>query len=215
MNAQVQKFLRESASALATLLAFEQGQFVRHSEHGDGMVLAVDSIDTHNPAVKVTFFDHAEERYSKFDLLFFRTRPGDLVQISRAQLCDPLVARGALAVPDIEGAVCLRYGVTVEELRGPMRPRRYARPRMIGWFLMRELTRLSLPRIGEFYNVHHTTVLSGVRRVAALMEHDGEIRAGVACTKELAEHATGWRARVAEQVRKAVAAGEIREGAAQ
>ena len=71
---------------------------------------------------------------------------------------------------DIEAAVCARFGLTPEILRGPKKQRGIARPRQIVMFLAREMTMLSYPRIGAHFNRDHTTVLSGERRIRELME---------------------------------------------
>ena len=71
---------------------------------------------------------------------------------------------------DIEAAVCARFGLTPEILRGPKKQRGIARPRQIVMFLAREMTLLSYPRIGAHFNRDHTTVLFGERRIRELME---------------------------------------------
>jgi chromosomal replication initiator protein len=70
---------------------------------------------------------------------------------------------------DIEAAVCARFGLTPEILRGPKKQRGIARPRQIVMFLAREMTQLSYPHIGAHFNRDHTTVLHGERRIRALM----------------------------------------------
>ena len=71
---------------------------------------------------------------------------------------------------DIEAAVCARFGLTPEILRGPKKHRGIARPRQIVMFLAREMTPLSYPRIGAHFNRDHTTVLFAQRRITELME---------------------------------------------
>ena len=73
------------------------------------------------------------------------------------------------ALRDIEAAVCARFGLTAEILRGPKKQRGIARPRQIVMFLAREMTPLSYPQIGAHFHRDHTTVLSGERRIRALM----------------------------------------------
>jgi chromosomal replication initiation ATPase DnaA len=70
---------------------------------------------------------------------------------------------------DIEAAACARFGLTVEQLRGPRRNIYVARPRQIVMYLAREMTPLSYPRIGAHFHRDHTTVLSGERRIRELM----------------------------------------------
>ena len=71
---------------------------------------------------------------------------------------------------DIEAAVCARFGLTPEILRGPKKHRGIVRPRQIVMFLAREMTPLSYPRIGAHFNRDHTTVLFGERRIKELMQ---------------------------------------------
>lgn len=71
---------------------------------------------------------------------------------------------------DIEAAVCARFGLTPEILRGPKKHRGIARPRQIVMFLAREMTPLSYPRIGAHFNRDHTTVLFAQRRITELIE---------------------------------------------
>ena len=80
---------------------------------------------------------------------------------------------------DIEAAVCARFGLTPEILRGPKKQRGIARPRQIVMFLAREMTPLSYPQIGAHFHRHHTTVLSGERRIRALMTERPKVAAYV------------------------------------
>lgn len=58
------------------------------------------------------------------------------------------------------------FGVSEKELLGPSRLRTVLFPRQIAMYLTRELTTLSLPRIGSvFANRDHTTVLHACRKV--------------------------------------------------
>ncbi len=62
------------------------------------------------------------------------------------------------------------FGVTVEEITGPSRNRALSTARQMAMYLCRELTDLSLPRIGEkFGGRDHTTVLHAERKVKTLM----------------------------------------------
>lgn len=79
---------------------------------------------------------------------------------------------------DIEAAVCARFGLTPEILRGPKKHRGIARPRQIVMFLAREMTPLSYSRIGVHFNRDHTTVLFAQRRIRELIEKN---QAGRVC----------------------------------
>lgn len=80
-----------------------------------------------------------------------------------------LMKQRAARVPllDIAHAVAATYGIDMAELRGESRKARFAHPRQVAMFLMRELTALSLPAIGSFFARDHTTVLHACRIVRA------------------------------------------------
>jgi chromosomal replication initiator protein len=80
---------------------------------------------------------------------------------------------------DIEAAACVRFGLTVEQLRGPRKCRGIVRPRQIVMYLAREMTPLSYPRIGAHFHRDHTTVLSGERRIRELIEVKPKVAAYV------------------------------------
>ena len=62
------------------------------------------------------------------------------------------------------------FGITVEDLVGPSRSRALVHARQIAMYLCRELTDLSLPRIGEkFGGRDHTTVMHGERQIKTQM----------------------------------------------
>ena len=74
---------------------------------------------------------------------------------------------------DIISATSESFGFTTADLIGPSRKQPLARARQVAMYLCRELTDLSLPRIGrEFGNRDHTTVLHGLDRVKRLMQSD-------------------------------------------
>ncbi len=62
------------------------------------------------------------------------------------------------------------FGVSIEDLTGPSRGRHLVMARQIGMYLCRELTALSLPKIGaEFGNRDHTTVMYADRKIRQLL----------------------------------------------
>ena len=68
------------------------------------------------------------------------------------------------------------YKLTIRELIGPSRKQPLARRRQIAMYLCRELTDLSLPKIGaEFGGRDHTTVIHAVDKVKGLMQSDKQI----------------------------------------
>jgi chromosomal replication initiator protein len=77
--------------------------------------------------------------------------------------------------PQITAAVIMAataeyFGVTMEELQGTNRSRTLVNARQIAMYLCRELTELSLPRIGaDFGGKDHTTVMHAVKKITNLM----------------------------------------------
>ncbi len=62
------------------------------------------------------------------------------------------------------------FGVSIEELTGPSRGRHLVQGRQIAMYLCRELTDLSLPKIGaQFGNRDHTTVMYAQRKINQLL----------------------------------------------
>ena len=92
-------------------------------------------------------------------------------------------------IHEIERTVCQRFHLTVEEMRGPCRLRKIARPRQMAMYLCREMTGASLPQIGRHFRRDHTTVLHAQRKIAAMAAAGGrmpkyldELRAMLAST---------------------------------
>ncbi|MCX6469483.1 chromosomal replication initiator protein DnaA [Williamsia herbipolensis] len=57
------------------------------------------------------------------------------------------------------------FGISVDELRGPGKTRSLAQARQISMYLCRELTDLSLPKIGETFDRDHTTVMYADKKI--------------------------------------------------
>jgi len=116
--------------------------------------------------------------------------PGPL---SRADVQQTLVETGqptsaASDVSRIVERVAAAFGVSEKELLSESRLRRVLKPRQIAMYLARELTNLSLPRLGAaFGGRDHTTVLHACRKVEAELIEDAmlakrvsDLRAGLA-----------------------------------
>ena len=83
-------------------------------------------------------------------------------------------ARQAPITPGrILSATAAAFDVTIAELEGPSRRQPLARARQVAMYLCRQLTDLSLPRIGTLFGGRdHTTVLHGVNTVHRLIQVD-------------------------------------------
>ncbi len=76
-----------------------------------------------------------------------------------------------IGVSLIQDEVAAFFDLTVEDLCSPSRSRQLVTARQIAMYLIRELTDLSLPRIGKaFGGRDHTTVMHAVDKIARLMQ---------------------------------------------
>jgi chromosomal replication initiator protein len=64
------------------------------------------------------------------------------------------------------------YGFSVDDVLSPSRRQPLVLCRQISMYLCRELTDLSLPKIGEHFNRDHTTVLHSVEKVKRILRSD-------------------------------------------
>nr|BBC16291.1 chromosomal replication initiation protein [Mycobacterium leprae Kyoto-2]CAR70094.1 putative chromosomal replication initiator protein [Mycobacterium leprae Br4923] len=67
------------------------------------------------------------------------------------------------------------FDTTIEELRGPGKTRALAQSRQIAMYLCRELTDLSLPKIGQAFGRDHTTVMYAQRKILSEMAERREV----------------------------------------
>jgi chromosomal replication initiator protein len=75
----------------------------------------------------------------------------------------------------IMAATAEYFDTTVEELRGPGKTRALAQSRQIAMYLCRELTDLSLPKIGQAFDRDHTTVMYAQRKILSEMAERREV----------------------------------------
>jgi chromosomal replication initiator protein len=75
----------------------------------------------------------------------------------------------------IMAATAEYFDTTVEELRGPGNTRALAQSRQIAMYLCRELTDLSLPKIGQAFGRDHTTVMYAQRKILNEMASRREV----------------------------------------
>ena len=95
-------------------------------------------------------------------------------------LKDILPAQKQLDAETITREVARYYKLTVEELKGDRRTKNVAYARQVAMYLVRTLTTLSLPNIGEKFNKDHSTVLSSVRKIEAQREGDEQLKSELA-----------------------------------
>ena len=80
-----------------------------------------------------------------------------------------------ISVAMIMAATADYFDTTVEELRGPGKTRALAQSRQIAMYLCRELTDLSLPKIGQAFGRDHTTVMYAQRKILGEMAQRREV----------------------------------------
>jgi chromosomal replication initiator protein len=106
----------------------------------------------------------------------FTGRPITL-DFAKEALRDLLASQDKLVtVENIQKTVAEYFKIRVADLLSKRRSRSIARPRQIAMALAKELTRHSLPEIGDaFGGRDHTTVLHACRRVKALRETESRV----------------------------------------
>lgn len=82
-----------------------------------------------------------------------------------------------ITIYDIQKIACDFYGIKIEEIKGRKRTRSVVLPRQIAMYLSREMTDLSLPKIGEeFGGKDHTTVIHAHEKIQSLLRTDRNIQ---------------------------------------
>ena len=81
------------------------------------------------------------------------------------------------------------YDITPEQLTTKKRSRDVAHPRQVAMYLCRELTDMSLPKIGQVFGGRdHTTVMHACEKIQEAIEHNNELRRTI---MELKRNITG------------------------
>ena len=90
-----------------------------------------------------------------------------------------------ITVGHIKSVVCDKYHITLEEMDSKKRSRPLAYPRQIAMYLTRELTDMSLPKIGqEFGGRDHSTVIHACDKIKGDMEKDSQLFVTIESLKE-------------------------------
>ena len=91
------------------------------------------------------------------------------INLAREALKDLLsIQNRQVGVENIQKTVADFYKIKVADMYSKKRPASIARPRQIAMYLAKDMTKKSLPEIGELFGGRdHTTVLHAVRKIAA------------------------------------------------
>ncbi len=77
------------------------------------------------------------------------------------------------------------YGLGPQLLRGNSRKKEIAQARHVAVYLTREMTGMSLPRIGDAFGRDHSTIINSCDKVAALLDSDPNMKATIADLKKI------------------------------
>ncbi len=106
------------------------------------------------------------------------TRQAIDLDLARSVLQDIFPERSIrpISISTIQQEVCKFYGISRSDLIGNKRSQQIVYPRQVAMYLARELTDLSLPRIGsEFGGRDHTTVMHATAKIQKLMNEQREV----------------------------------------
>src|SRR5699024_3177925 len=86
----------------------------------------------------------------------------------------------AITIADIQEVVSKKYNIKLEDFAARKRTRSIAFPRQIAMYLSRQLTDLSLPKIGEeFGGRDHTTVIHAFDKISEMVEEDNHFESDI------------------------------------
>jgi len=111
---------------------------------------------------------------------FAQLTPGKVITVEHARdvlkgMFPEQVAR-PISIQTIQHEVCRFFSITMEDLKGSKRSQNVVFPRQVAMYLARELTDLSLPRIGaEFGGKDHSTVIHANAKITAMLGKDREV----------------------------------------
>lgn len=107
-------------------------------------------------------------------------------QIAVKALSDIFTASETNVTPEeILKAVSEHYGLKLEELRGAGRRKEVVIPRQMAMYLIREVTHMSLPEIGQFFDGRdHTTVLYAIQKIQESADNDAGLQQALKAIRE-------------------------------
>ena len=85
----------------------------------------------------------------------------------------------------IQQKVAEYYKIKVDDLKAKRRTQDIAYPRQIAMYLCREMTDLSLPKIGDLFGRDHSTVIHAYEKIAQDMKNDQNLQISINHIKEM------------------------------
>ncbi len=107
-------------------------------------------------------------------------------KFAKEYLTDIFSARDIdITCESIKKAVCKKYNIKIADIESKKRNREFSHPRQIAMYLCRDLTKLSLPKIGEsFGGRDHTTVLHACEKIGKQVKLDPTLLEDIRNLKE-------------------------------
>jgi chromosomal replication initiator protein len=102
-------------------------------------------------------------------------------ELAKEVLKDVFSSRDRPVTPElVKKHICKHFNIKQADLESSKRSRNLAFPRQIAMYICRDLTDLSLPKIGEFFgNRDHTTVLHACDKISTEIKANESLRAVV------------------------------------
>lgn len=107
-------------------------------------------------------------------------------QIATKALSDVFTATETNLTPEeIVKGVAEHYNLRAEEIRGAGRRKEVVIPRQVAMFLIRDVTHMSLPEIGQFFGGRdHTTVLYAIQKIQEATDTDNSLLQAIKSIKD-------------------------------
>lgn len=97
----------------------------------------------------------------------------------------PQSTKRTLTPRSLLAAIVQHYDISLDDLLGKSRERRFALPRQIAMYLLREELKCSFPAIGDHLGSRdHTTAMHACEKISALVQDDAQMKRDIALLRE-------------------------------
>ena len=161
----------------------KKSQMERYDIPNDVLVYIADNIDSN-----IRELEGALNR-----IIAYSSLTGSAISLDLARECLKQIISG-IATANVSPESILKvvsryYDISPDQLLSQKRSRDIAFPRQVAMYLCRDLTGMSLPRIGQFFGGRdHTTVMHACEKIQEELERSGELKRA---TTEMKRNITG------------------------